>query len=112
MLLRLTWVTDDLAHVLEHSQSNEPSGTLTGLACPGHGLEIGDNVDNASLQYLAHGDLADFTAEHGQLSLATIRAHRDGEPEAGEQLWQQAQACGPVPGQRITRRSVSCKPRA
>jgi len=98
-VMRLTWVTDHLAHVLEHSQSDEPSGTWTGLACPGHGLEIGTDVDNSTLQHLARGDLADFTweapadftAEHAQLSLAAIRAHQDGEPEAGEQLWQHAQ---------------------
>jgi hypothetical protein len=52
-VLRLTWVTDQLAHVLDHSQSDEPSGTWTGLACPDHGLEIGTDVDNATLQRLA-----------------------------------------------------------
>jgi hypothetical protein len=99
-VLRLTWVTDHLAHVLEHSQSDEPTGTWTGLACPDHGLEIGADVDNGTLLNLAHGDLADFiweapadfTAEHGQLSLAAIRAYQGGEPEAGQQLWQQAAA--------------------
>ena len=28
-VLRLTWVPDQLAHVLEHSQTDEPSGTWT-----------------------------------------------------------------------------------
>ena len=96
--LRLTWVTDHLAHVLEHSQSDEPTGTWTGLACPDHGLEIGTDVGNSTLLHLAHGDLADFvweapadfTADHGRLSLAAIRAYQDGEPDAGQQLWQQA----------------------
>ena len=82
-VLRLTWVTDHLAHVLEHSQSDEPSGTWTGLACPDHGLETGFDVDNSTLLHLADGDLVDFiweapddfTAEHGQLMLAAIRAH-------------------------------------
>ena len=99
-VLRLTWVTDHLAHVLEHSQSDEPSGTWTGLACPDHGLEIGADVDNSTLLHLAHGDLADFiweapadfTAEHGQLSLAAIRAYQDGDHETGQQYWQQAEA--------------------
>jgi hypothetical protein len=98
-VMRLTWVTDHLAHVLEHSQSDEPAGTWTGLACPSHGLEIGSDVDNATLQHLTQGDLADFTwgapadftAEHSQLSLAAIRAHQAGAPQAGERLWQQAQ---------------------
>jgi hypothetical protein len=32
-VLRITWVADDLAHVLEHSQTDETRGTWTGLAC-------------------------------------------------------------------------------
>src|SRR5215469_17001664 len=99
-VLRLTWNADQLAHVLEHSQLDEPSGTWTGLACPDHGLEIGADVDNSTLLQLAYGDLADFiwqapadfTADHSQLSLAAIRAHQDGELETGQRLWQQAQA--------------------
>ena len=99
-VLRLTWNTDHLAHVLEHSQTDEPTGTWTGLACPDHGLDIGADVANSTLVHLAHGDLADFTweapadfaAEHGQLSLAAIRAHQDGERETGQRFWQQAQA--------------------
>lgn len=99
-VLRMTWVTDRLAHVLEHSQSDEPSGTWTGRAGPDYGLEIGADVDNSALQRLARGDLADFTweapesftAEHGRLGFAAIRAHHDGEQEEGERLWQQTQA--------------------
>jgi hypothetical protein len=98
-VLRLTWVADQLAHVVDHSQSDEPSGTWTGLACPDHGVEIGADVDNATLRYLAHGDLADFiweapadfTTQHSRLALAAIQAHQDGEPQAGEQLWDQVQ---------------------
>jgi hypothetical protein len=33
-LLRMTWVTDALTHVLEHAGADEPSGTWTGKACP------------------------------------------------------------------------------
>jgi hypothetical protein len=33
-VLRLTWVQDNLAHVLEHSEADEPSGTWTGLGLP------------------------------------------------------------------------------
>ena len=46
-VLRLTWMTDHLAHVLEHSQTDEPTGTWTGLACPDHGLALGTDVDTA-----------------------------------------------------------------
>ena len=28
-VLRLTWMSDHLAHVLEHSQTDEPTGTWT-----------------------------------------------------------------------------------
>jgi hypothetical protein len=37
-VLRITWVNDDLAHVLDHSHTDETSGTW---ACPGHGLALG-----------------------------------------------------------------------
>jgi hypothetical protein len=36
--LRLTRLQDDLRHVLAHNDTDEPAGTWTGLACPGHGL--------------------------------------------------------------------------
>ena len=98
--LRLTWVSDHLAHVLDHSQTDEPPGTWTGLACPDHGLQPGTDVDNTVLQHLAQGNLADltweppddFTAEHASVGLAAIRARQAGDPEEGERLWQQTQA--------------------
>jgi hypothetical protein len=75
--LRLTWVSDQLAHVLEHSRTDETPGTWMGLACPDHGLQIGADVDNTALRRLAVGDLADlvwealddFTAEHTRVGL-------------------------------------------
>ena len=87
-VLRLTWMTDQLAHVLHHSQTDEPTGTWTGLAGPGHGLALG--ADTATLQRLsAYGDIADLlweapgdlTAEHGQLLLAAIQAYQTGQRE-------------------------------
>jgi hypothetical protein len=100
-VLRLTWNADHLAHVLEHSQTDEPTGTWTGLACPDHGLALGADVDTATLQRLcAQGDVADlvweapadFTAEHGQLLMAAIQAYQAGQREPGERLWQEARA--------------------
>lgn len=119
-ILRLTWVTDHLVHVLDHSQSDEPSGTWTGLACPDHGLEIGADVDNATLQRLAQGDLADFvweapadfTTEHGQLILAAIRAHQKANKKQARDYGSRPWLCGPAPGQRTTKHSASCKPQA
>ena|SRR5258708_5883937 len=84
--LRLTWVTDHLAHVIEMSEagSGETSGTRTGLAWPDHGLAIGTDVDTATLLRLAgQGEIADliweappeFTADHGQLCVAALQAH-------------------------------------
>jgi hypothetical protein len=99
--LRLTWVADHLAHVLEHVEVDEASGTWTGLACPDHGLQIGGDVDNATLLGLAGQDQiadlvweapAEFTAEHGQLGMAAIQAHLSGNLEEGERLWQQLAA--------------------
>ncbi len=48
-VLRMTWVGDQLAHVLEHCDTDEPSGTWTGLACPDHGLALGADVDMTTL---------------------------------------------------------------
>jgi len=68
-LLRLTWNADHLAHVLEHSHTDEPTGTWTGLACPDHGLALGTDVDTATLQRLcAEGDVADLIWEALQTS--------------------------------------------
>lgn len=100
-VMRLTWVEDHLAHVLDHCETDESSGAWTGLACQDHGLALGGDVDNATLRRLsAHGEIADLiweprgglVAEHGQLLQAAIQAAQDGKPQTGEQLWQQVQA--------------------
>ncbi len=52
-VLRMTWVRDQLAHVLEHCDTDEPSGTWTGLVCPDHGLAPGADVNTATLQRLS-----------------------------------------------------------
>jgi hypothetical protein len=100
-VLRLTWMSDHLAHVLGHSQTDEPTGTWTGLACPDHELALGTDVDTATLQDLfGRSDVADLiweapadlTTEHGRLLLAAIQAYRAGNCQAGERLRQQAQA--------------------
>jgi hypothetical protein len=99
--LRLTWVHDNLAHVLDYSQADETSGTWTGLAGPRCGLALGTDVDNAMLQQLAAGsELADLTweapddlaADHAQEFLAAMRAHRSGDAERAEQLWENLRA--------------------
>jgi hypothetical protein len=63
------------------------------LACPGHGLALGADVDNAIVQrQTAQSDVADLiweapadlAAEHGQLLLAAIQAHQTGNLEIGE----------------------------
>ena len=100
-VMRMTWVCDHLAHVLEHCRTDEPTGTWTGLACPDHGLVPGGDVDDEILRRLsAHGEVADLiweppkelAAEHGQLSQAAIQAEQDGKPRLGELLWLQVQA--------------------
>jgi hypothetical protein len=60
-VLRMTWVCDRLAHVLDHCETDEPSGTWTGLACPDHGLALGADVDMITLQRLSArgGELAE-----------------------------------------------------
>jgi hypothetical protein len=100
-VMRMTWVSDHLAHVLDHCRNGEPSGAWTGLACPDHGLALGGNVDTTTLRHLsAHGELADLiweppaglAAEHNQLFQAAIRAQQAGRPQTAGPLWQQVQA--------------------
>ena len=100
-VLRLTWVHDNLAHVLEHCETDEPSGTWTGLAGPGYGLALGADVDNAMLREMAVGsELADliweapdqFTADHAQMFRDAMHAHLAGEAEDAGQLWENLQA--------------------
>ena len=100
-VLRLTWVHDNLAHVLQHSQVDEPSGTWTGLACPGRGLPLGTDVDNAVLRDMAAGsELADLiweapdqlAADHAQAFNDAMHAHLAGDAERAGQLWENLQA--------------------
>jgi len=99
-VLRLTWV-HDLAHVLNHSCTDETCGTWTGLACPGHGLAMGTDVDDATLQQLAAGsEVADLTweapgelaAEHARVFQDAMRAHHGGDSERATRLWEELQA--------------------
>jgi hypothetical protein len=82
--MRITWLSDHLAHVLEHCEADEPSGTWTGLACPDHGLALGSDMDNAVLRRLStQGEIADLVWEppedlaagHGQLGLRAPHVH-------------------------------------
>jgi hypothetical protein len=100
-VLRITCVQDNLAHVLHHSHTDETPGTWTGLACSGHGLALGTDVDTVTLQRLAtEGEIADLTweapeqlaAEHAQAFRAAIRAHQAGDSERAEHLWENVQA--------------------
>jgi hypothetical protein len=99
-ILRLTWMQDDLAHVLEHCNADEPSGTWTGLACPDHALPLGSDVDEAVLRGMcAHSDIADIiwetpddlTAEHRRVFDAAMQAFHTGSPQRAEQLWKDVQ---------------------
>jgi hypothetical protein len=96
-VLRMTWVHDDLAHVLEHADIDEPSGTWTGLACRDYDLPLGGDVDNMTLRRLAaDGKLADLVWEapddlaagHGHAFHAAMQAYHAGHAELAEQHWQ------------------------
>ena len=100
-VLRMTCVQDNLAHALDYSHTDETSGTWTGLACPGHGLAVGTDVDNATLRHLAaETEIADLiweapdvlTAEHAQVFLAAMRAYNTGDSERADRLWEDLRA--------------------
>jgi hypothetical protein len=99
-LLRLTWVTDRLAHILDHAGTDAPSGTWTGLACPEYGLPIGSDVDTAVLlQICADAEIADLTweppdviaAEHARAFAAGMNAYQSGNKTGAEQHWMHVQ---------------------
>lgn len=99
--LRLTWVRDDLAHVIEHAGTDEPTGTWTGSACPDHGLPIGSDVDLSVLRNICPGseiaDLVweapgDLAGEHNQAHQAAMQAYEIGNIEAAEYEWAKVQA--------------------
>ena len=102
-VLRLTRIHDNnLAHMEDHSHTDETPGTWTGLACPAHGLPLGTDVDNAMLRHLASesGEIADLlweapdelAAEHAQVFLAAMHAYNTGETERADRLWENLQA--------------------
>lgn len=95
-VLRMTWLHDDLAHVLEH-EIDEPSGTWTGLACRDHNLPLSSDVDNATLRRLAaDGKIADLVweapeelaTEHAHAFQTAMQAYHAGNSELAEQHWQ------------------------
>jgi hypothetical protein len=95
-ILRLTRVTDSLAHVLEHAGTDEPAGTWTGHACPDHGLAIGSDVDTTVLlQLCAAGRVADLIWEppdqiadqHRRTFAAAMQAHQAGDLRLAHQHW-------------------------
>jgi hypothetical protein len=99
--LRLTWVRDNLAHVLGHAATDETTGTWTGQACPDRGLRIGSDVDAATLTRLcAGGEVADLiweapgdlAAEHDQAYGAAMSAYSAGNHQRAESHWSEFQA--------------------
>jgi hypothetical protein len=120
-VLRLTWVHDNLAHVLEHCQADEPSGTWTGLAGPGHELALGADVDNAALRQLADGsEIADLIWEAPTSSPpSTPRYSRPpcalttpATPSAPSSSGRTSGPSGHTPGRRTTQYWSSCRARA
>ena len=102
-VLRLTRVHDNnLAHLEDHSHTDETPGTWTGLACPARGLPLGADVDSAVLRHLAAqgGEIADLiweapdelAAEHAQVFLAAMRAYNAGDSERAGRLWENLRA--------------------
>jgi hypothetical protein len=100
-VLRITWVRDNLAHVLDHSHTDETAGTWTGLACPGQGLALGTDVDDATLRRLSAGsEIADLiweapdelTAEHAEVFQAAMRVHHADDSQHADRLWENLQA--------------------
>jgi len=100
-VLRTTWVRDGLAHVLEHADTDEPSGTWTGQACPDHALSIGSDVSVATLLVMsADGAVADLiwqapayiADQHTRAFHATMEAFQQGTSAVAERHWHDLRA--------------------
>jgi hypothetical protein len=117
-VVRMNWVQDDLAHVLEHAHTDETPGTWTGRACPEYGLALGGDVDGTTLRRLAGksamADLIweapdDIAADHGQVfrpRLPPIRPRSQGPLRS---CGRKSRPSGRTPGRRTTRRWSSCR---
>lgn len=79
-VLRLTWVQNSLAHVLDYSQADETSGTWTGLAWPGHSLALGADVDNAVYGKWPPGASSPTSSGQPPTSSPLITSRRSGMP--------------------------------
>jgi hypothetical protein len=99
--LRLTWLRDHLAHVIERADTDEPSGTWIGLACPDYGLPIGSDVDLHVLGTLcADSEVADLVweapdemaGEHNRAFDAAMRAYHAGHTKVAEGHWRDVEA--------------------
>ena len=89
-----------VAHLLQHADHDEPTGTWTGLACSDHGLAAGSDVDTAVLRRLCAGsqiaDLIweapeDLAAEHDKAHEAAMRAYDATNAVLGEHHWNRLQ---------------------
>ena len=96
-VMRMTWVHDDLAHLLEHAETDEPSGTWTGKACRDHDLPLGGDVHNTTLRRMAaDGKIADLVweapgdlaAEHARAFEAAMQSYHIGDAALAQQHWQ------------------------
>ena len=99
--VRTAWINDGLAHVLQHADTDETTGTWTGLACPDHGLPIGSDVSASGLLEMstsgAVADLtweapADIAAEHTRAFVAAMDAFQNGSTAVADGNWQELQA--------------------
>jgi hypothetical protein len=82
-------------------QVRVPDWRKVTLACPGHGLALGTDVDNATVRRLAAGsEITDriweapdeLTAEHAQVFQAAMCAYHVGDSERADRLWENLQA--------------------
>lgn len=119
-VMRMNWVHDNLAHVLEHSHADETPGTWTGRACPEYGLALGGDVDDTTLRRLAAEDaIADLTWEapddiaagHGQVFRAAIAAYQAADSGPRRSCGRTSGPSGRRPGRRTMRRWSSCRTR-
>ena len=87
--------------MIDHCDTDEPTGTWTGLACNDYGLAVGADVAIDTLSDMcAHSDVADLiweappelTAPHQQCFDAAMAAYQAQDTATAERHWQDLQA--------------------
>ena len=99
-VLRITWVQDNLAHVLNHSRPTKPPAPGPAWPAPATAWPWAPTWTTRRCSTGRRGEIADLiweapdelAAEHAQVFQAAIRAYHAADPERADELWENVRA--------------------